>query len=164
MDIFQIFSVIFAFIIVLVILLITTKFLAYKSKAMMKGKYMHIVESLSLGVNNRLHLIRVDKEFFIISASNKNVEFLAKVNINDFENEEIKNPITEAIDFKSVLTKYVGNFSFGKQSKAKEGKPEDIILGEKQTQNEETKINDAMFRSNLEKLKNITNSMNDKGL
>ncbi|MDF2986646.1 MAG: hypothetical protein K0R50_2156 [Eubacterium sp.] len=162
MDILQIFSVIFAFIIVLGILLLTTKYLAYKSKTMMKGKYMHIVESLSLGVNNRLHLVKVDKEFFIISASNKNVDFLAKVNISDFANEEIKNPISEVIDFKSVLTKYVG--SFGKQSKTKEGKPEEIVLGGKPSENEETTINDAMFRNNLEKLKNITNSMNDKGL
>jgi flagellar protein FliO/FliZ len=151
------FFAILAFIVVIGLLLLTTKFLAYKSKKMLKGNYMQIIESLNLGVNNRIHLIKVDKEFFLISASNKNVEFLTKVSIGDFEEPEIKNPITEVIDFKSVLKKYVGGFNSVNQS----DKP---IQGEKLS-NQNTQVkndikhNDLTFKNNLEKLKHITNSI-----
>jgi flagellar protein FliO/FliZ len=167
MDTFlRYFSVILAFIVVLGLLLLTTKYLTYKSKKMMKGNYMHIVESLSLGVNNRLHLVKVDKEFFIISATNKNVEFLAKVNISDFEEEEIKNPISDVIDFKSILKKTISGFSSGNQTAAREAKPEEAEIGRDLRSTDEVigndVKNDAMFKSNLEKLKHLTNSMNDR--
>lgn len=159
MDIYvKYFFAILAFIVVLLILLLTTKYLAYKSKKMLKGNYMHIVESLSLGVNNRLHLVKVDKEFFIISVTNKNVEFLARVNINDYEEEEIKNPISEVIDFKSVLKKYITGFNFGNQ--VKKETDIDSILAQKPQGIDEMLNSDVMFKKNLEKLKHLNKSIN----
>ena len=160
-EFFRYFTVIVAFLIVMGILLLTTKYLAYKSKKMMKGNYMQIIESLSLGVNNRLHLVKVDKEFFIISASNKNVEFLARVNISDFEEEEIKNPISEVIDFKSVLKKYINGFGSGNSAAARETKPAETEA-DKAPENTQRDSKDDKFKNNLEKLKHLTNSMNDR--
>jgi flagellar protein FliO/FliZ len=160
MGIIEYFPVIFAFIVVLALLLLTTKYLAYKSKKMLKGNYMQIVESLSLGVNNRLHLIKVDKEFFIISATNKNVEFLARVNINDYEEEKIKNPISEVIDFKAVLKKYINNFS--NQTKKKTKIEADSLFGQKISNTDEIQNSDMTFKQNLEKLKHLTKTFNDK--
>lgn len=158
-QIFRYFTVILAFLVVMGILLLTTKYLTYKSKKMMKGNYMQIIESLSLGVNNRLHLVKVDKEFFILSASNKNVEFLARVNISDFEEAEIKNPISEVIDFKSVLKKYIRGFNSG--NAATETKPAETVV-DKVPESFQRDSNDDKFKNNLEKLKHITNSMNDR--
>jgi flagellar protein FliO/FliZ len=152
MSIGQVFAVIFAFIVVMVLLLLTTKFLAYKSKQMQKGNYMQIVETLSLGTNNRIHLIKVENEFFIVSASNKNVEFLSKVGIKDFQEQEIKNPIAEVVDFKAVLKKYTGGMSFG--SKAKNTEPSIQST-------ESVQQNNVVFKSNLEKLRNLSYSIND---
>lgn len=161
MEILKYLSVLLAFIVVMAILLLTTKYLAYKSKKMMKGNYMKIIESLSLGVNNRLYLVKVDKEFFIISATNKNVEFLARVNISDFEEEDIKNPISEVIDFKSVLKKYINGFSFGNSAAASEARKSEPAVGQR-VQNSEINSNDSVFKSNLERLKHLSNSMNDR--
>lgn len=161
MEILKYLSVLLAFIVVMAILLLTTKYLAYKSKKMMKGNYMKIIESLSLGVNNRLYLVKVDKEFFIISATNKNVEFLARVNISDFEEEDIKNPISEVIDFKSVLKKYINGFSFGNSAAASEARESEPAVGQR-VQNSEINSNDSVFKSNLERLKHLSNSMNDR--
>lgn len=160
-QIFRYFTVILAFLVVMGILLLTTKYLTYKSKKMMKGNYMQIIESLSLGVNNRLHLVKVDKEFFILSASNKNVEFLARVNISDFEEAEIKNPISEVIDFKSVLKKYIRGFNSGNAAAAAETKPAETVV-DKVPESFQRDSNDDKFKNNLEKLKHITNSMNDR--
>ncbi len=148
---------IFAFIFVFGLLIFSTRFLSYKSKKVLNGKHMQIVESLSLGVTNRLHLIKVDDEFFLISATNKNIEFLTKVNIGDYKEEEIKNPITEVIDFRSVLKKYT-NFNFI-SNKKNENESQDVLKqnirnsGEKQD-------SDLIFKSNLKKLKNLTNTIN----
>lgn len=148
----KVFTVILAFIVVMVLLLLTTRYLAYKSKKMLKGNYMQIIETLNLGTSNRIHLIKIDKEFFIVAASNKNVEFLSKVSINDYQEQEIKNPISEVVDFTAILKKYTNGLSFG--SKAKEKVPEP-------SQNENDNKNNVVFRSNLEKLKNLSNSMNN---
>jgi len=156
------FSVIFAVIVVLALLLLTTKFLAYKSKKMLKGNYMQIVESLSLGVNNRLHLIKVDKEFFIISATNKNVEFLARVNINDYEEEEIKNPISEVIDFKAMLKKYMNGFNFSNQSKKETQEEVASVVGQRPQGTDQMQNSDITFKQNLEKLKHLTKTINGK--
>lgn len=158
MDLGEYFFVIFVLAVVIGLLLLSTKFLAYKSKKMLKGNYMQIVESLSLGVNNRLHLIKVDNEFFIISASNKNVEFLARVNINDYEEEEIKNPISEVIDFKSVLKKYINGLNIGNQTKRDTAAASELRRDAKVK--EETKTDDLTFKNNLEKLKHLTKSIN----
>jgi len=154
------FFAILAFIVVMLALLITTKYLAYKSKKMLKGNYMHIVETLSLGLNNRLHLIKVDNEFFIISATNKNVEFLARVNISEYEEEEIKNPISEVIDFKAVLKKHLTSINFGNQMKKETRKDSDSLIDQKTQGAEKMQNVEVPFKQNLEKLKHLTKSIN----
>ncbi len=175
-GIFKYFTVLLAFVVVMAILLLTTKYLTYKSKKMMKGNHMQIVESLSLGINTRLHLVKVDKEFLILSATNKSVEFLARVTISDFEEEEIKNPISEVMDFKEILKKYISGFNFGYSSGARNSKTEETVAGSKPVgyadRSDETNFSSPQpeaaltdnhkFKSNLERLKNITNSMNDR--
>lgn len=154
------FYVILVFIFVMAILLFTTKYLAYKSKKLLQGNYMHIVESLSLGVNNRLHLIKVDKEFFIISATGKSIEFLARVNIDDYQEEEIKNPISEVIDFKSVLKKYIGTFNSRNHPTAEANPVYERPSGQNQENVKETQGADLTFRKNLEKLRHLNKSIN----
>lgn len=174
-GIFKYLTVLLAFVVVMAILLLTTKYLTYKSKKMMKGNHMQIVESLSLGINTRLHLVKVDKEFLILSATNKSVEFLARVTISDFEEEEIKNPISEVMDFKEILKKYISGFNFGNSSGARNTKTEETVAGSKpgyadraeetnfsSPQPEAVLTDNHKFKSNLERLKNITNSMNDR--
>ncbi len=148
----KVFTVIFAFIVVMVLLLLTTRYLAYKSKKMLKGNYMQIIETLNLGTSNRIHLIKVDKEFFIVAASNKNVELLSQVSIKDYQEQEIKNPISEVVDFTSILKKYTNGLTFGAKNKEK--------VPESSKQENESE-NNVVFRNNLEKLKNLSNSMNN---
>lgn len=150
---------IFAFIIVFGLLIFSTRFLSYKSKKVLNGKHMQVVESLSLGVTNRLHLIKVDNEFYLISATNKNVEFLTKVSISDYKEEEIKNPITEVIDFKSVLKKYT-NFNFSSQNKNENVNESSDTLKQNTRSAGEKQDSDLIFKSNLNKLKNLTNTIN----
>lgn len=116
---------------------------------------MTIVESLSLGTNNRLHLIKVENEFFIISVSNKTTELIGKVNITDFAEQPLVNPITEVIDFKEVLKKYISVPGFIK----KQPSPIEIEAEKKVSIKSDTDLDGIVFKNNLEKLKNITNTI-----
>ncbi len=160
MDIGSYFYAIFVSIVVFGLLILTTRFLLSKSKNMLKGKYIQIVESLSLGVNNKIHLIKIEEEFFLISATNKKIEFLTKVNLNEYKQEDIKNPISEIIDFKTILKKYVPNLNVNNQAK-KETEPESVdMLNRKNQNSDEIKNNNMIFKGNLEKLRNLTNTIN----
>ena len=117
---------------------------------------MTIVESLSLGTNNRLHLIKVENEFFIISVSNKTTELIGKVNIKDFAEQPLVNPITEVIDFKEVLKKYITVPGFIK----KQPSPIETEAENKMSIKNDTDLDGVVFKNNLEKLKNITNTIN----
>lgn len=155
-------TVILVFIVVMALLLLTTKYLTYKSKKMMKGNYMNIVESLSLGVNVRLHLVKVDEEFFIISSSNKSVEFLARVNISDFTEKEVKNPISEVMDFKSILIKNLNNLNFGNLATKNKIKADEVSEVKQEAASYAQPADNDVFKSNLERLRNLTNRMNDR--
>lgn len=125
---------------------VTTKFIGNKSGRATKGKHINIVESVSLGLDLKLHLVKIGDEFVVISASGKNVQMLTKVNMNDYSEEEM--PSTQnSFDFKEIFEKYIQNFK-GKQNgkvdlKSEEGK---------------NSVNDNSFRSNLVKLRNITSN------
>lgn len=154
------FYAIFVSIVVFGLLILTTRFLSAKSKSMLKGKYIQIVETLSLGINNRLCLIKIEDEFFLISATNKKIEFLTKVNINDYKQADVKNPNSEVIDFKSILKKYMPNFNLANQTK-NEAEAESVdMLNHKFQEKDEINNSDKIFKSNLEKLKNFTNTIN----
>lgn len=121
---------------------VTTKFIGNKSVRATKGKYINIVETVSLGLEGRLHLVKVGEEFLLISVSGKKVELLSKVNIDSYpedESSESINPFT----FKDIFEKYLNNF------KGKQGNEKNVKL-------EESNSGDNSFQRNIEKLRNIT--------
>jgi len=162
MGLGEYFFAILAFAVVLALLLFTTKILAYKSKKMLSGNYMKIVESLSLGVANRIHLIKVDNEFFIISATNKHVNFLSKVNIEDYAEQEVKNPIPDVNDFKAVFKKYVTGINFNSKEKKDTEALYDNESEIKPQSLNEFENNELTFKKNLEKLKHLSKTINDQ--
>jgi len=125
---------------------ITTKFIGNKSGRAMKGKHINIVETVSLGFDIKLHLVKVGEEFVLISASGKNVQLLSKVHIDGFSEEEsLKN--ASSFDFKEIFEKYM------QKLKGKQSTEEDL---EKHEYKKGTDSNG--FRNNLEKLMTITSS------
>ncbi|HOQ00970.1 MAG TPA: flagellar biosynthetic protein FliO [Acetivibrio clariflavus] len=139
---FLVFAIVFGSIIFLAY--VTTKLIANKSGRAMKGKYINIIETVSLGIEGRLHLVKVGEDFVLISVSGKNIQLLSKVNINDYS-EEKSSENANSFAFKEIFEKYLQNFK-GKQ------------INEKDTEHEEEKdgIKDGRFQRNIEKLKKIT--------
>lgn len=139
---FIVFVIVFGSIIFLAF--VTTKFIGNKSVGAMKGKHINIVETVSLGLEGRLHLIKVGEEFVLISVSGKNIQLLSKVNIEGFS-EETSSESSDSFAFKEIFEKYLHNFK-GKQNVEKDIKSEKNKKG----------INENSFQRNIEKIKKIT--------
>lgn len=131
---------------VLFLAYVTSKFIAGKSKVSMQGKYLNIVETITLGIDKKLCLIKVGNEFVLIAVSGKKIEFLCNVNIEEYKNnEELEK--NKVFNFKGLLEKYTSIY------KSKANKTEDVTNSGK----------GDSFRANLKKLKEITGTFNNKG-
>lgn len=84
---------------------ITTRLLATKAQNVMKGKYINVVETISLGVDKKLHLVKIEETYMLISSSGKSIEFLSIVPIESQDEKPAlqRNLSEEPLDFKSNL-------------------------------------------------------------
>lgn len=139
---FLVFAIVFGSIIFLAY--VTTKFIGNKSGRAMKGKYINIVETVSLGIEGRLHLVKVGEEFVLISVSGKNIQLLSKVNINSYS-EERSLESDNTFAFKEIFERYIQNFK-GRQNIDKDMKSEE----------NRDRIDDNRFQQNIKKLRKIT--------
>lgn len=138
---------------ILFLVVITTKFVGGKANKAMRGRYINIVETISLGIDKQLHLVRVGEQFLLIASSGKNVEFLSNVRLDDYKIEEASEN-NALFDFKDLFDKYLQNFNRKKVNES------DIKTG-----NEEIKgtLEGDNFRNNLNRLKNINTGTPKQG-
>ncbi len=130
---------------------VTTRYLAVKSNKAMKGKHLSIVETISLGTDKRIHLVKAGEKHILVASTAKSIEFLTELSIGEEEvsNDPAVQGIQNVFDFKSLFEKYMNvyknkkNISFRPESDL----PANNTEGER-------------FRFNLEKLKNITQKIN----
>lgn len=96
---------------VLFLAYITTKILGNKTAKSMKGTYMEIIETLRLGNDKQLVLVKAGDKFIIMSSSSKGLDFICEVNI---DYTEAKEPIVgpTGANFKEILDKYIGVIPF----------------------------------------------------
>lgn len=121
----------------------TAKVLGNKSGRAMRGRYIKTIESISLGVDGKLHLVKVGEEFVLLSASGKSIQFLTKVDIEGFAEEETYE--CEPFPFKEMLNKCISSF-----------KRKDINGDTLETNAYMSSIGNDGMRKNLDKLKKIT--------
>jgi len=144
--ILQILFIVIVFGSILFLAYAATKYIAGKSSMAMRGKYINVIETVSLGMDKRLHLVKVDKQFILIASTSKTVELLATVNLEDFDKtEEVKEP--QVFDFKAFFDKYIHHYKSKKTDKAEGG--------------EELKDNGQgdSFKTNLDKMRAITKKL-----
>jgi len=98
---------ILAFATILFLAYITTRLVAGKATRVMKGRYIEIVETVNLGMDKKIHLVKVDKQFILIATSGKNIEFLTNVILEDYQDPEKHEKKNNIFDFKALLDKYI---------------------------------------------------------
>jgi flagellar protein FliO/FliZ len=102
--IFQIIVFIIVFMCVIFIAYISTKFIGKKTLKTMKSKNMQIVDSISIGMDKILYLIKAGNKCFVISVCGKSVTFLTNV---DLEGIEINNNEEETSNSTNKFLKYL---------------------------------------------------------
>ncbi len=138
---------------------VATRFVAGKTSKAMKGKHISLVETVSLGTDKRIHLIKAGGQHFLISSTSKQVQFLDRVEIQEESPEpDYENPLENNVfDFKKLFDKYVNNY----RNKKVDGENPATDGGQPSRSGQlEVKPDDIFFRSNLDKLRSITQKKN----
>lgn len=152
MDFLKVLAVLLALGSILFLSYVTTRFVGTKARRVMTGKYISIIETVNIGMDKQLHLVKVGDQFVLIASAGKSVEFLSVVNIDNYDEEAAdRNPGT--VNFKLLFDKYVQLYKDRKEEKkASQGTSPagEVRYGE-------------VFRSNLEKLKKLNKEASHKG-
>lgn len=132
---------------------ITTRYIGGRSARMMKGRYIDIIETVTLGIDKRLHLVKAGGQFILIASCGKSVEFIAKVELDDYENVEATEN-APVISFKNLFEKYISAY------RNKAGGDKRPGNGDKTSDKAESNH----IRNNLHKLKEINKRMSRHGV
>lgn len=116
---FQLIFLIFVFVVVIFLAYYSTKFIAgAKIKTMTKNN-MKVIETISIGVHH-IHIIQVNKQYFLISSSKEGIRILSEINGEDLIINDDNN-INE-LPFEKQLKQYINNI---KKKDKKGGKYEE---------------------------------------
>lgn len=163
----QVFGVMLAFGSILFLAVISTRLLAGKTKRAMKGQYINIIETVSLGLDKQIHLLKVDNQFVLISTAGKRVEFLTNIDMNNYGEQETASNNLGAFDFKSLFEKHIQAYKDKKSGKSADStiKGDDGKIGENAGNREFafTANGGEKFKSNLGRIKTITSVMYKQG-
>lgn len=160
-DVLKVVLLLIGFCALLFLTYVTTRYVGGKQNKAMKGRHISVLETVPLGMDKRLHLIKAGNTYVLIASTSKTVEFLTAVNLEDSAPEQVTDtgrmggqqaePATSSgeeespFGFKSLFDKYISIYKIKKDHT-------DKIHGEE--------LNADMpgnrdFRANLGKLKKI---------
>lgn len=123
---------------------IVTRVIGTKAQKAMKGRHIAIIETVSLGVDKKIHLVKAGEQHILIASSGKTMEFLTTVTLNSEETGE-DSADAPAQDFRMLFDKYVQGFKTLKNGR---NSTKDTM--------ESYREEEGTFKSNLNKLKKIT--------
>lgn len=123
---------------------VTTRYIAGKSSKALRGRNIQIVETVSLGLDKRIHLVKAGSQYILISSTSKHIEFLTNVNIEEAADKTPETPgIQNVFNFKELFDKYTSAYR---------------NRNENLTEKDDESANEAgtrKFRTNLGRLKSI---------
>lgn len=148
MDVLKVILYLIGFCSLLFLTYVTTRYVGRKQNNAMKSKNISIVETVMLGADKRLHLVRAGSGYILIASTSKSVEFLTAVDMEPADGQEQAEDNNEtAFDFRELFEKYKG---FYKQKKEK-------LLNNQKYDTPQDMADEHAFRSNLGKLRTIVN-------
>lgn len=146
MDIMKVILMLIGFCSLLFLTYVTTRYIGGKQNKAMRGKYVQIIETVSLGADKRIHLIKAGKTFALIATTSKTIEFMTTLDMeeDDYLTENEASEGESLFDFKNIFDKYIS--AYKKQKKPEKSQSENVT---------EEMPEKNQFKSNLNKLKLI---------
>lgn len=146
---FEFLGLLIIFSAVLFLAYITTKFVGQNTARSMKGKNMEVIETLKIGVDKQLYLVRAGDKYVLLSSSGKNIQFLSEVNVDE---EAVNEQELNKNEFKGILDKYLVTL-----------KPSEGFFRKKNTYTRKDKeLGKTDFANNIRKLQNINQKINSE--
>ncbi|HHY90911.1 MAG TPA: flagellar biosynthetic protein FliO [Clostridiales bacterium] len=146
---------IFAFVLIIVIAYIITKFIGKKSMIFTTGRNLKIVERVSLGLDKSLYIIRLEDYFYLIAVGKQNVEFIDKLSKDeiDISSEGIEN-FHSSVPFQPKFDSYLRKY-FTKKKEV----PADHETGKKEMLSLQKKL--QQLKAQYEEFKQKTNKKDE---
>ncbi len=111
---FQLIFLIFVFVVVIFLAYYSTKFIAGAKIKNMSKLNMKVIETISIGFHH-IHIIQVNKQYFLISSSKEGIRMLSEINGDDLIINDNNN--INQLPFEKQLKQYINNI----KSKDKKG-------------------------------------------
>ena len=131
---------------------VSTKFLGAKASGKMRGKYFRIIDSVVLGFDKQIFLVKVGEQLLLTACSNKvinSITLLEKdvLRLTEEEMKALEQPPENQDGFKNYLDMF-----------------KNLSKKESTVKNDETNTNNESnnFRQNLNKLKGILSRINSQ--
>lgn len=103
----QFFFLIIIFIIILILAFYSTKFIANAKIKSTKNNNMRIVESMGIGFQHTIQLLKVGNKYLVISVSKDKVEFIAEIDEKSIDiNEDVR---VENKEFETYFKEIIQN-------------------------------------------------------
>lgn len=102
---FQLIFLIFIFVVVIALAYYSTKLIAGAKIKTMSKNNMKVIETISIGFNH-LHIIKVNKQYFLVSSSKEGIRMLSEI---DGEDITINEDNVQQLAFEKYLKQYLNN-------------------------------------------------------
>ena len=109
---FQLIFIIFIFVVVVFLAYYSTKFIAGAKIKTMSKNNMKVIETISIGLHH-IHIVKVNKQYFLISSSKEGIRMLSEINGYDL----IIQDNTNQLPFDKQLKQYINNIKDKKGGK-----------------------------------------------
>lgn len=90
------------FVLVIVITIYGTKFIAKNSRRFINSKYMRVIDTLNLGTNIKITMVEINKTIYVFAITNNTIEVVDKLPEKEFEND---------LDFEHELDRYKDKYT-----------------------------------------------------
>ncbi len=109
---FQLIFIIFIFVVVVFLAYYSTKFIAGAKIKTMSKNNMKVIETISIGLHH-IHIVKVNKQYFLISSSKEGIRMLSEINGDDLIIQDNPNQLP----FDKQLKQYINNIKDKKGGK-----------------------------------------------
>jgi flagellar biogenesis protein FliO len=151
-NILKIVLLLIGFLAILFLTYVTTRYIAQKQNKTMRGKNISVMETVMLGTDKKLHLVKAGSSYVLIASTSKSVEFMSTVEMDESEAiEDSSENMDNRFDFKAILEKYSGMYRAKKQRSSPVN-----------NEGASDQVNGDGFKTNLERLKTIINNNKHK--
>lgn len=89
----------FAFVLVIILAMLVTRFIGKNLKGLSSSKYITILDTMNLPGSSKLVIAKINKNIYILSTNNSNTNVIDIINKEDFD--------VDGVNFENYLSKYL---------------------------------------------------------